>query len=108
MLTATWFRADGSEKIVHPANGTHFTYEELRAFVGGMVEHVDMPDGSEFWLNEEGKLDGLPKNEKATAIWKKAYPIEQYPDNNDELVVGDVLFLDAVNAAENSKQAEAA
>ena len=39
-------------------------------------------------LNDEGKLLGLLKNKAATDIWKKEYPIAEFPDNNDELIVG--------------------
>lgn len=34
-------------------------------------------------------------------IWKKEYPLEKYPLNNDESVVGDVLLL---SAEENDAQ----
>ena len=77
-----------------PKNGKSFTYDEMRAFVGGMVEIVPLPNGQSIIVNEEGKLNGLPKNELATDFWKKQYPIEKYPDNNDELIVGPALVVD--------------
>ena len=45
-------------------------------------------------LNDEGKLIGLPKNDNAIDIWKETYPITEYPNNNDELIVGDVIICD--------------
>jgi hypothetical protein len=63
--------------------------------VGGMVEIVPLPNGQIMILNEEGKLDGLPINELGTEFWKLQYPIEQYPNNNDELVVGDIIVCDS-------------
>jgi hypothetical protein len=65
----------------------------LQKFVGGKIEIVELPSGSAIYLNEEGKLEGLSKNEKATEIWKSEYPIEKYPVNNDELIVGNVLIF---------------
>ena len=45
-------------------------------------------------VNEEGKLIGLEKNEEATKFWKEEYPIEKYPVNNDELIVGNALVVE--------------
>lgn len=84
-------KTDGTVTEVKPANGKYFVYDELRKFVGGMVEIVGIPDGRAVVCNEEGKLTGLPTNQAATALWKEQYPIAQYPGNNDELMVGDVL-----------------
>jgi len=52
-----------------------------------------MPSGLSMILNDNGKLEGLEKNNKATDIWKKEYPIEIYPLNNDQLIVGDVIII---------------
>lgn len=79
---------------VKPKNKRHFSYEELTAIVGGMVEIVPLPSGKLLVCNEEGKLNGLPKNDRATLEWQTEYPIDKYPNNNDELVVGDVLITD--------------
>lgn len=79
---------------VTPKNGKTFVYEELTAFVDGMVQIVPMPSGKQMVINEEGKLIGLPKNIKATEVWMKEYPIAEYPDNNDELIVGNALVCE--------------
>lgn len=45
--------------------------DALTAAVGGYVEAVGMTregDDAILWLNEEGKLEGLPRNESATLI----------------------------------------
>lgn len=75
-----------------PAKGQKFTYKELNGFVGGLIQIVPFPRRRGYIVvHEEGKLIGLPVNEKATDIWKTEYPIEEYPDNNDQLIVGDAL-----------------
>lgn len=77
-----------------PKNGKHFSYEELKEFVGGMVEIVPLPDNhGSIVVNEEGKLIGLEINQKATEFWKDEYPIKKYPINNDQLIVGDALVV---------------
>lgn len=48
------------------------TLEDLQRYVGGYIEAVslvrDGDDEAIMWLNEEGKLNGLPANEKATRL----------------------------------------
>lgn len=56
----------------------------LQSAVGGLVECVSFPD-YEMWLNEEGKLIGLPVNEAATAIWEIEY-------GNTDVIKGNVLM----------------
>lgn len=92
-VAGQYIKADGTESQMRPQNGKYFEYEELKKLVGYPVEIVPMPSGKLLVCNEEGKLTGLPENAKATAIWKSEYPIAQYPNNNDELVVGDVLIV---------------
>lgn len=92
MKTGTVYKTDGSVLQVEPKNGESFSLEELRGFVGGYIDIQQLPKSKEIMvLNDEGKLAGLPKNDAATAVWKKAYPIADYQLNNDELIVGDVL-----------------
>jgi Domain of unknown function (DUF3846) len=44
----------------------------MQGIVGGYIEHLGMPDGKlDVWLNEEGKLEGLPINDVATnLLWQ--------------------------------------
>ena len=85
MTEATWIRADGRNEKVKPKNGTHFTLEELQTYVGGYIERVELQNNEEMWLNEEGKLLGLPINHHATAI-SGLVPYD--------VIVGDVLVGD--------------
>lgn len=95
MPKATLYTTDGHAKEITPANGTDFTLDEMYGYVGDPVEFLALPSGQVMLINEEGKLNDLPKNEQATEIWKREYPIEQYPDNNDELIVGNAIVCDA-------------
>ena len=71
---------------VNPANGKTFTLQELQRMVGGFIEALDLQNGFVMWLNEEGKLKGLPYNPVAHAIAMRAgLPAHDY-------VVGNVLI----------------
>jgi len=103
---AKYYKTTGEVLEVKPENGKHFVYKELQAFIKGdgedrgMVEIVPLPDGKSIVVNEEGKEDigvcraDTSKNIKATEVWKKVYPIDEYPDNNDELICGNALVCE--------------
>lgn len=90
---ATLIKTDGTKQEVSPKNGKAFTYEELHEFVGGNIDTPVMPSGRCLVVNDEGKLAHLPKNDEASKIWQEEYPIDKFPFNNDELIVGDALLL---------------
>ena len=93
--TAKYYTTGGGVVTISPANGKTFSYEEMKAAVNGMVEIVPLPSGNMLIGNEESKLTDSPiKNEKATEIWKREYPIEKYAGNNDELICGDVIICE--------------
>ena len=43
------------------------TYDDMVGVVHGYIEPVYL-DGAVAYVNEEGKLEGLPRNERATAL----------------------------------------
>ena len=93
---ATLIKTDGTFVEVKPENGKAFTLDELQKFVGGLIDVIVFPSGKSLYINDEGKNIGLPVNWQAQEmVWKKEYPIENYPLNNDETLVGDVLLLSA-------------
>lgn len=57
----------GLEVVDYPANDS---YNFLKAGVGGWIEAVDFdyPFPGTLWLNEEGKVHGLPFNGFATYL----------------------------------------
>ena len=81
---AKWLKVSGDEVSVEPKNGTDFTLEELKRFVGGYIEIIRLRNGKLMVVNEEGKLNRLPINDYATLIWEGVYGCT-------DVIVGDVL-----------------
>ena len=92
---AKLYKVDGIIKNIKPALGKTFNLKELQEYVGGIIDIQPLPKLKKVLvLNDEGKLIGFSKNEIVTEIWKKEYPIAEFPNNNDELIVGDVIICD--------------
>lgn len=91
---AVWIKADGFVADgVMPENGKHFSLAELKKFIGGgTVAFTPMPSGHLMICDDNGKLNRLPVNEKASEVWRDEYPREKFPHNNDGIIVGDVLI----------------
>lgn len=62
------------------------SYENLSQGVGGYIECVGLTPTLDMWVNEEGKLDGLPYNPDATAIFWSHFGF------GTDIIVGDVVF----------------
>jgi hypothetical protein len=78
-------KTTGEEIETTPENKKDgFSSREIHAVVGGYFELVYATDGRMILLNEEGKLEGLAMNEKATALY----------GNPNDYIVGDVLVCD--------------
>jgi hypothetical protein len=45
----------------------------LQSAVDGWVQAIDLTAKETMWMNEEGKLDGLPPNSIATSIWREIF-----------------------------------
>ena len=86
-MEAKLIKADGTEINKVPANGKHFTLEELQSFVEGWIEVVWFKTKLMI-INEEGKLKQLPLNEKATLIYQKKKGI------TTDVIVGDAFYCD--------------
>lgn len=87
---ATWIRVLNGIQItenVTPKNGASFELRELNHFVGGYLEALQLDDGRVMWINEEGKLNGLPFNPVADAIAHAQTGIAPW-----DQIVGDVLI----------------
>lgn len=73
---ATIIRADGTESELHGPKGprSSLTLEQLHEAVDGYIEIVrpsitgTMPPGYVLVVNEEGMVDGLPINRRASAL----------------------------------------
>jgi hypothetical protein len=76
----TW----GDKEVVEFNNST--SYNVLREAVGGWIEQVWFDEYNfTLWVNEEGKLEGLPQNPIATALW-----VDEY--DKTDVVVGNVII----------------
>jgi len=84
MMQGLRINANGTQSTVAPANGTRFSLAELQAIVGGYIEIVYALDGQAIVLNEDGKLNDLPVNAGACALYGPAR-------SGHDLIVGDVL-----------------
>lgn len=94
-IQAKLYKVDGTILEIEPIKGKTFSLKELQGYVGGTIDIQDLPSFKKVMiLNDNGKIIGLLKNEKATEIWKEEYPIKDFPNNNDELIVGDVVICD--------------
>jgi hypothetical protein len=61
-------------------------YDFLNQTCGGWIQHISFGNGVAMYCNEEGKIDGLPYNHKATSIWVNTY-------GDTDLISGDVVIV---------------
>lgn len=91
LAKAQWIKANGDIEEVQPSDGKTFSLEELQKFVGGYIEVIGLLNINYprqlLVCNENGKLEHLPVNEKATEVWDKHY-------GASDVIVGDVLITD--------------
>lgn len=90
---STIIYADGRVEESSPANGRDYQLSELQAIVGGYIEILRAPDGRWLFLNERGKLEGLPLNEVATQLMAGRLAWDDY-------IVGDVVLCTGLEAGE--------
>jgi hypothetical protein len=62
------------------------SYATLSRAVGGMIEAVTLPSGLTLWVNEEGKMNGLPVNEYATRLFDSAF------GSGIDIIVGNAII----------------
>ena len=91
-FVAKHIKANGQVIPVTPKDGKYFSYEELTAFVGGYIEMVRPPSktGAVIICNEDGKAEGLPRNELATKMWQEH--AEPGSMRMADHIVGDILL----------------
>lgn len=86
-MASMLYLPDGRTKQVRPANGAHWTTEELQDFVGGYIEILRTVDGGYMVINETGKVQRpmLDLNRPATRI---------YQHGRVDPIVGPALVVD--------------
>jgi len=83
---ARWIKADSKVSQVHPKNGTEFSLDEMRDFVGGHLEAVKLTSKEVMYVNEDFVGLQLPINATATEVLHQHRPDITYP------ICGDVLI----------------
>ena len=73
--------------------GKEPTLEEMQKIVGGSIEIVYDDGNMQIICNEEGKILGLPYNEKATLLWWDTLRQNSYYEHHNDKLVGDILVL---------------
>jgi hypothetical protein len=68
------------------AKVSEISLRSLQTAVGGWVQAVDLDDDLTIWVNEEGKIEGLPVNPIATRLWEK------YIGAGTDIIVGTAVF----------------
>lgn len=83
MTKALVIRTDNTMEFID-SNG----YQDIMNAVGGLIQAVYFGDNSYFcYVNEEGKLIGLPENKIATSLWY---------DSGQRIQIGDFLAGNAI------------
>jgi hypothetical protein len=81
-------KTNGEAHEVLPADGKAFSLEELQEAVGGLIELVRLTCGCNMFINEEGKLNGLEANHRASWLFWNSHPAA--------FDVGDFICGDAI------------
>jgi hypothetical protein len=75
-------------------------YDSLSEAVGGYLQVVHLRgkfDGFAMYVNEEGKLNGLPVNDLATVVWEKSFGAFT------DVIVGNAVLVNAVTDDEGDE-----
>lgn len=61
---------DTDMKVARPKNGTDFSLDELRSFVGGTIDIISVSERLYLVVNDDGLILGLPYNPAASFMYK--------------------------------------
>jgi hypothetical protein len=79
------YRVDGTIETVQPKNGTDFSLEELKGYIGGgLIEAVPVFGDKLIIVDEEGLMKNLRYNDRASMLVKGRV-------NGD--IVGDMVLI---------------
>ena len=84
---------DANEFVIIDDKKNEPTLKAAQDFVGGYVEGITFPNGDYLIINEEGKLMGLPLNEKASKLWKETFDNDNYITGRNDFVVGPAILI---------------
>lgn len=75
---AKLIKTNGEEIEISPENGTDFSLKELYNYVDGYIEVVNLRSENNIMIvNEEGAINGMPVNHKASMIYSKEFNVNQ-------------------------------
>jgi hypothetical protein len=84
MEKAVIIKTDGTKEVVEFEIGK--SYDLLSKSVEGWIECVSLVSrNADMWVNEEGKLNGLPENHQATALWVEEFGMT-------DIIVGNIII----------------
>jgi hypothetical protein len=84
MEQAVIIKTDGTKSVVEFEVGD--SYALISQAVGGWIEVVGLiKRQADLWVNEEGKIDGLPQNPIATSLFMEEY-------GQTDVIVGNVII----------------
>lgn len=75
-LQGLLIKATGEVELI--AYNKENSYKTIKNAVAGLIQPIDLEPTITLWLNEEGKLDKLPYNHKATALWVYYFDFTDY------------------------------
>ncbi len=91
------YLTDGRVKTVHPANGKHWTLDELQALVGGYIQIVSTVDGRYMVINDNGKIEHLDLNIPATRL---------YIFGRQDVIMGPAVVVDTMYELDGPEDAD--
>lgn len=87
-------KVDGThEPYPHKLKGKAGELQHAQLAVGGLIQFVELDDGTELVVNEEGLLTGLQQNDEATRLFHKAYGV------GVGIIVGNVIRMKSKDIA---------
>jgi len=90
---ALLIKANGETSVINFTDQT--AYEVISGSVGGYIQSISVEGNIDLWVNEEGKLNRLPYNHKATEIWKLYF-------GDTDVMSGDVVITGGADEDGNS------
>lgn len=94
---ARHIKADGTVTLALPKNGTEFSLDEMRSFVGGHLEAIKLTSQEVLYCNEDFVGLQLPINQVATDIMHQHRTDIIYP------LCGDVLIASLRETGDDDK-----
>ena len=92
VMKAKLFKVSGEIEEVEPKNNRDFKIDELQGFVEGYIEIVHLPGNQLMVVNEEGAVNGLKGNLRATLQAQSCGVLGQFACGT---VFGNALICDS-------------